>query len=153
MTTRGVQVSNEPINFEYVGAYKRIPSTIPFCPITITGSGDGKSRLIKPYCKFRLANSASYLSASTPVGLCGVCLDGLVPSYRSNRLVCLLRCGHYYHSGCLEKLYQRELNCPSCQADTVRFFQCDYSNVRRIMNRYQDDVHRRQTSLRSETAK
>ena len=77
------------------------------------------------------------LIAKTPVGTCALCLDGLIPSYRSPKLICLLRCGHYFHSHCIERMFQAEQLCPLCQKDTVKFWPNDYANVRRILNRHQ----------------
>ena len=51
-----------------------------------------------------------------------------------------------------KRLYQLERRCPVCDADTVRYWQRDYHNVRRIMNRHRSDAHERQTSIRSPTA-
>ena len=85
------------MNFEYVSSFRRRPEAIPFCPLTITGSGTGKqSRHMT-----QIYNDSDL--EATPVGLCGLCGDGLVPSYRAARLVCLLRCGHQMHSGCIER--------------------------------------------------
>ena len=45
-----------------------------------------------------------------------------------------------------------ELQCPTCNEDTVRFWQRDYGNVRRILNRHQQEAADRQTSIKSPTA-
>ena len=91
--------------------------------------------------------------ATAPVGLCALCLDGLLPSMRAARLVCLLRCGHQMHSGCCERLYQMKQRCPSCGADSIRHWPEDYAHVRQILDRHQREARTRQTALRSRTAK
>ena len=145
-----MQATQDPINFEFVSSYRRIPPTAVFCPMTITGNGTGNITMTKKSWKIRLIWVLILSLAKTPVGLCSLCLGSLTPSYRAPKLVCLLRCGHQMHSGCIERLYQMEQRCPTCQADTIKWWPEDYFNVRKILTRHQDAAIERQTSLKKE---
>jgi len=46
---------------------------------------------------------------------CSICLE----QYQRGELLTALKCGHFFHVGCLAKWFQRSMQCPLCRSECV----------------------------------